>query len=221
MPERFGAPSPLFLVLEGGEGAGKTTQVERLATWLRHRAWGVTTAREPGGTQVGESIRSLLLQGDDVHIPPRSELFLMLAARAAFVDEVVAPALQRGEMVLADRFDLSTFAYQGFGRGLPLPEVREANRLAVGAVVPDLYLVLDVPVAVGQERQRAEGKGLDRMEREGAAFLETVGKGYWELTASEPRACRIPAGGSPDDVHLRIVQALEERFPETFPTGKG
>ena len=205
-----------FIVLEGGEGAGKTTQASLLSAWLEERGVPHVRTREPGGTAVGEAIRGVVLGDPDLDVPPMSELFLILAARAAFVRDVVRPALEEGKVVVADRFDLSTLAYQGYGRGLPLDQVREANRIATGGLGPDLYLVLDVEVAHGSERQARQGKEPDRMEGSGKAFLQRVREGYLALSEVEPRVRVIPASGGPEEVHGRIRRILGAEFPETF-----
>lgn len=207
----------LFLVLEGVEGAGKTTQVRLLSEWLSELGLDHTVAREPGGTDVGEAIREVLLERDQLRIPAETELLLMLAARAAFVRHRVRPALERDEVVVADRFDFSTFAYQGYGRGLDLEEVRRLNAFATDGLRPHLYLVLDVTVEAGLRRQREEGKAEDRIESAGAAFLRRVREGYLELVDEEERAERIDASGAPDDVQRAVRDVLAGRFPETFP----
>lgn len=207
----------LFLVLEGVEGAGKSTQARLLSSWMEARGIPHRSAREPGGTEVGEAIRTVLLEHRDLEVPAETELLLMLAARAAFVRGLVRPGLDAGEIVVADRFDLSTFAYQGFGRGLDLDEIRRLNAFATGGLRPDLTLVFDLPVEEGTGRQRAEGKDADRIEREGAAFLERVREGYRELASTEDRVVRIDARGTPDEVHERVRDALASAFPETFP----
>ncbi len=134
----------LFLAFEGVEGSGKTTQVRLLSDHLRARGREVVVAREPGSTPLGERVRETVLADLGLRVPARSELFLMLAARAAFVEQVVLPALDAGRVVIADRFELSTLAYQGKGRGLPLEEVRGCNRFATGGVAPDATLFLDL-----------------------------------------------------------------------------
>lgn len=210
-----------FIVLEGGEGSGKTTQAALLSAWLtaagvRHRV-----AREPGGTPVGEAIRSVVLGRTDLEMPAESELFLILAARAAFVRDVVRPALEAGEMVVADRFALSTLAYQGYGRGLDLGEVRHALGLATGGLEPDLYVVLDVPVALGAERQRHGGKRPDRIEGEGDAFLRRVRDGYLELAEREAHVRVVSGEGAPEEVHARIRRLLCSEMPDAFPAFVG
>ncbi len=210
-----------FIVLEGVEGAGKTTQVRLLSTWLEGRGVPHLAAREPGGTEVGEAIRAVLLNHEHLSVPAETELLLMLAARSAFVREVVEPALTRGHFVVADRFDFSTFAYQGYGRGLPLDQVRQLNTFATGGLVPDLVVVLDLPVGEGAERQQREGKERDRIEREGERFLQRVREGYQALCASEGHARSVDARGSPEAVHGRIRTLVEGAFPETFLPADG
>jgi dTMP kinase len=205
----------LFLVLEGVEGAGKTTQARLLTRWLEEEGLPVTLAREPGGTDVGEAIRRVVLDRGDLTMPPETELFLILAARAAFVREVVRPALDRGEIVLADRFDLSTFAYQGYGRGLDLEQVRTANAVATDGLVPDLYIVLDLPVGEGMARK--EGGGADRIEREGEPFLARVAEGYRALALEGVLPLRlVDAAGSAREVQGAVRSVLGNLFPETF-----
>jgi dTMP kinase len=205
----------LFIVLEGVEGAGKSTQCRLLAGWLEEMGVPFTLAREPGGTPVGEAIRRVVLDRGDLTMPPETELFLILGARAAFVRDVVRPSLEAGRVFLADRFDLSTLAYQGFGRGLDLEEVRRANRMATGGLSPDLCLVLDVPAEVGLRRKGAAGPG-DRIEREGAPFLDRVNEAYRTLASQEPRVRLMDAGGTPEEVHASIRRILGRLFPETF-----
>ncbi|MEX0980023.1 MAG: dTMP kinase [Gemmatimonadota bacterium] len=206
-----------FLVIEGVEGAGKSTQMRRLTAWFERLGVPFTAAREPGGTAVGEAIRGVLLEREGLDMAPETELFLMLAARAAFVREVVRPALERGEVVLADRFDLSTYAYQGYGRGLDVEKIRDMNDVATGGLRPDLYLVLDLPVSEGMARQEAEGKEGDRFERSGVAFLERVREGYRALAEEDILAVRVDAIGTEEEVEARLRAILENRFAGTFP----
>ncbi len=210
-----------FIVVEGVEGAGKTTQVRLLSAWMTARGIAHVTAREPGGTGVGEAIRSVLLAQRDEGVPPETELLLMLGARAAFVREIVTPALTRGEVVLADRFELSTFAYQGYGRGLDLDDIGRLNAFATGGLTPDLTVVLDLPVADGVSRQAREGSAPDRIEGEGAPFLERVRRGYQELAAREGRVRMIDARGEAPVIHRRLLGVLAEACPETFSVPAG
>lgn len=205
-----------FVVLEGGEGAGKSTQAALLAEWLRARGVPCTLAREPGSTAVGEAIREVVLGRTDLEMPAESELLLILAARAAFVREVVRPALARGEVVIADRFDLSTLAYQGHGRGLDLTRVRAAMKVATGDLRPDLYVVLDVPVEEGVARRRVAGGGADRIERSGTGFLRAVRDGYVHLAETEERVELVRGLGTPARVQGRILDCLRRRLPDVF-----
>ncbi len=207
----------LFLAFEGVEGAGKTTQVRLLADALRESGATVTVAREPGSTPLGERVRETVLADLGLQVPARSELFLMLAARAAFVEQVVLPAVDRGEVVIADRFELSTLAYQGAGRGLPLAEVRACNRFATGGIAPDATVLLDLDPEEGAHRQVVAGKAQDRMEREEAGFHARVAAGYRGLAREVEGIVRVDALGGEDEVHRRVWAALAARFPETFP----
>jgi dTMP kinase len=178
----------------------------------------VTSTREPGGTAVGEAIRRIFLFRTEINMPGETELFLVLAARAAFVRQVVRPALAPGEVVLADRFSLSTLAYQGYGRGLDLAEIRRLDALARGGLEPDLTLVLQLPPEEGVRRQQEAHKGRDRIERAGEEFHMRVARGYRELAGGgDPKVRAVDALGTPDAVHERVRDALREAFPGTFP----
>jgi dTMP kinase len=214
-------PRGLFLVFEGVEGAGKSTQARLLAAWLSERRIPHRLSREPGGTALGESVRGVLLDARGPGISPEAELLLMLAARAAFVRELVEPALARGEVMISDRFDLSSLAYQGVGRGLGVEEVDRLNRFATGGVAPDLTIVLDVPAAVGRARQASGGKARDRIEAEGAAFHERVGEAYRSLSGRDSRTVLLAASDEPSAVHRSVVGLLATRFPEPFAAAQG
>jgi len=209
-----------FIVLEGGEGVGKTTQAALLSAWMTELGVDHVLAREPGGTPVGEVIREVVLKRTDLEVPPETELFLILAARAAFVRDVVRPALDAGKVVLADRFALSTLAYQGYGRGLELDEVRSAIDLATGGLRPDLYVVLDIAADEGARRQLKEGKERDRIESEGVGFMERIRQAYLELAETERRVQVVSSTGAAGEVHSRIRDLLGGAFPETFGVGR-
>jgi len=179
-----------FIVVEGPEGAGKSTLVRWLGTTLRGEGRAALTVREPGGTPIAEAARKLALKSrhDRAYA---AELFLFLAARADLVERVIRPALDSGQVVIADRFGLSTIAYQVSGRGLPRADVEAALRVATGGLAPDLTLILDVPVTVGRQRQRNAGKAQDRIEREDDAFHTRVRDAY--RSASGPGIVHIDA----------------------------
>lgn len=185
-----GSGKGTFVVVEGPEGAGKSTLVRWLGSALRAEGTQVLTVREPGGTPLAEAARKLALKSRHERAYA-AELFLFLAARADLVERVIRPALADGQLVIADRFGLSTMAYQVTGRGLPRADVEAALRVATGGLTPDLTLVLDVPVSVGRQRQRNAGKVKDRIEREDDTFHTRVREAY--RSASGPGIVHIDA----------------------------
>jgi dTMP kinase len=193
---------PRFIVFEGGEGSGKSTASAAVAARLRVAGVPVVHTREPGGTKAGELVRHLLHE----KLTPRAELFAFLVARAQLVEEVIRPALQRGETVICDRFAPSTFAYQVHARGLNGEEVRRANRLATGGLEPDLVVYLDIAPEVGLRRKLGETEAI-RTGLEGLAFHQKVREGYLVQAAAEPaRWLVIDATLTPDEV---VAQAFE------------
>jgi dTMP kinase len=205
-----------FIVLEGIDGVGKTTQVALLAEWMNALEVPHLMVREPGGTPLGEAVRELVLGRSELDVSPRSELMLLLAARAALVLDVVRPALDEGKTVVADRFALSTLAYQGYGRGIDVGQVRRAIDVATDGLRPDLYVLLDLSLEEALERRGANGQEPDRIEQEGEAFRVAVRDGYLALAESEPAVEIVSAEGSPGEVHQRVRALLEARFPQTF-----
>ena len=204
----------MFVTIEGIEGSGKTTQVHLLAEALGRAGHAVRVTREPGDTPLGARIRELLLH-DDLPISPAAELHLLLADRAEHVETVLRPALARGEIVLCDRFSESTLAYQAYGRGLPLDEVRAADAVARGGLVPDLTFVLDCSVGVGLERTHARrgDAAADRFESEGGAFHERVRDGFLALARAEPRRITVVAADRPaETVRDEILAAVRARL---------
>ena len=209
-----------LIVFEGPEGAGKSTQLYRTAVWLRERGLVVREVREPGTSPVGQEIRNLLLDPAQ-DIAPVAEALLFMAARAQLVRDELRPALAAGETILADRFFLSTYAYQIAGRGLPEAEVIAANAFATDRLVPDLTVLLRLPSAVGMARAHRRG-GADRMERAGDEFHERVSAAF--ARCSEPAwqarhpECGLVAAvdGAPDQetVFAAVRQAVAERWPE-------
>lgn len=213
-----------LVVFEGGEGAGKSTQLQRLVARLAAAGVPHRVFREPGGTPAGDRIRDLLLH-TDAPLAPTTEAALFIASRAELVATEVRPALARGEHVLLDRFLLSTYAYQVHGRGLPEADVRSANLLATGGLAPNLTLLLTLPVDEGLRRVGARGAG-DRMERADRAFHERVAAAFdrfatpaWQ--ASHPECgpiVAVNAAAEPDTVELRIHGWLRDRVPALSPT---
>jgi dTMP kinase len=205
-----------FITFEGIEGCGKTTQLLLLARHLRDRGVTVVTTREPGGTPLGERVRELLLDPKLTPVP-LVELFLLEAARAQLVANVIAPALEAGKYVLSDRFADSSLAYQGGARRLPRATVERLNELACAGVVPDRTLVFDIDVelALGRARERpSTGPDNRRFEDEALAFHRAVSEAYRELARAEPgRVSIVDAGGTPEEVHERTLAALAGALP--------
>jgi len=201
-----------FLVLEGPEGAGKSTLARALQVRARGTGARVVAVREPGGTTAAEAARAIVL--DHAHdVGPEAELLLMLAARADLVRRVIQPALEGGSLVIADRFDLSTRAYQVAGRGLPADLVASANRIATGGLVPDLTLVLDLAPEAGRARQAAVGKPRDRLEAEDAGFHARVAAAY--LAAAGPGVRHLNAELPADRLAEAAWAELDQRWRQT------
>jgi dTMP kinase len=197
-----------FITFEGIEGCGKSTQAQRLAQRLGSRA---VVTREPGGTAIGRAIRDVLLDPANSAMAPTTELLLYFADRAQHVAEVVRPALAQGRIVVSDRYVETSLAYQGYGRGLPLPAIRTLAELATGGLRPDAIVLFDVPVEVGLARMRQRG-AQDRLEAEQVDFHERVRAGYEELVANEPqRWLRVDGRGSADVVFESLWRALAGR----------
>lgn len=192
-----------FIVLEGGEAAGKSTQAALLAEHL-----GALLTREPGGTAIGEALRRLLLEQSLVAPVPRAEALLMLAARAQHVAEVIEPALARGDDVVCDRYSGSTLAYQGYGRGLDVDELRGLDSWANGHRVPDVVVLLDLPLEIARERLGRSHR--DRIESGGDDFLARVHAGFRLLAAQDPRRWRVvDASGTVDEVAALVRKAVD------------
>jgi len=205
----------LLVTFEGGEGSGKSTQIERLADFLRAEGHEVVEAREPGTTPVGEAVREILLVTGPEHLSAESELALFLAARAQLVAEVVRPALDAGSIVLLDRFGDSSVAYQGYGRGLDPERVTALNAFFTGDLEPDLTVLIDVPVEASLER--SGDRAPDRMERAGEGFHRRVRAGYRELAMNEPERFVVLNGTDSIDtvqsaIRERIQRALAARI---------
>jgi dTMP kinase len=200
---------PCLIVFEGPEGAGKSTQVAHLAERLRAAGVALTVTREPGGTPTGDAIRTLLLHAD-VAIDPLVEFLLYSASRAQHVLEVIRPALDRGDVVLSDRYAGASVAYQGYGRGLDLSFVDDLNRRATGGLHPDLTVLLDVDPAEGLRRVAGRGAE-DRLEREALDFHQRVREGFLAQAEADPSWLVLDAAGAPDAVADAVWAAATER----------
>ncbi len=196
-----------FITVEGGEGAGKTTQLAFMGAYLEQRGRRVVLTREPGGTLLGEDIRALLLEQRHDGMALATETLLMFAARAEHLERVIRPALVAGHWVLCDRFTDATYAYQGGGRGLPPERIAVLEDWTQGSLQPDLTLVLDIPVAVGLERAGRRGAA-DRFEREGWAFLERVKLTYLERASRNPDRYRIVDANRPVETVRAELQTI-------------
>ena len=254
----------LFVVLEGIEGSGKSSQIKLLCDYLTEKKYSVVTTQEPGGTRIGEVIRDVLidpehpefitanwvylsgsattepeleggernghriLPSDSAMARPngskrsprfnemdyKTELFLYAADRNQHVEEVIAPALKKEKVVICDRFSLSTFAYQGFGRGIPLLEIEEVNKWATGGLEPDLTVILDVPVEVGLKR--ATKHYTDRIEQEDISFHKKVREGYLQLARGNSDKIKVVGGTKPkEEIHEEIVKIVEKLLKGT------
>lgn len=200
-----------FIALEGGECAGKSTQIKRLANWLERRDQPFLITREPGGTALGESIRDIFLSDDARDLGGLSEALLMLAQRRQHLDQVILPALAEGKIVISDRFYLSTIVYQGYGRGIDIATLHALTRQVLGEDYPDLTIVLDVPVATS--RQRLEQRGsTDRLEQSNLAFFEKIQAGFIAEAQANPTSISIvDAAQSIDDIFDDMTQLILKR----------
>lgn len=203
----------LLITLEGGEGSGKSTQIKKLADTLRDDGYDIVVTREPGGTAEAEKIRNLLVHRDGGNWTPVAECLLLFAARVMHVENLIKPSMDKGCIVICDRFADSTRAYQGYGHGLPLETVEDIYRVALGSFKPDLTFILDLPVEAGLaragKRLDADQSGEDRFEQMGLKFHERMRQGYLEIAQADPQRCRvIDASGPPDSITANILQHL-------------
>ncbi|MGL4422898.1 MAG: dTMP kinase [Gemmataceae bacterium] len=177
-----------FLAFDGLDGSGKTTLARAFVAWLRSLGQPVTTCVDPGGTALGGQLRSILLEHRDQPISWRAETLLFMTSRAQLVEEVIRPALDRGEIVVTDRYLLATIVYQGHAGGVPIAELRQLGQFATGGIVPDQYILLDVPVPVAiHRRQQGRGTGADRIEARGTEYAEKVRQGFLAEARADPQ----------------------------------
>jgi dTMP kinase len=206
-----------FITFEGGEGAGKTTQVGLLVAALERARIPARATREPGGSPGGEAIRRLLLEGDGDRWDAAGEALLLVAARSDHVARLIAPSLSQGIWVVSDRFADSTLAYQGYGRGLALEDLATLHRFALGSFAPDLTVILDLPAEVGLARATARASDDDRFERLDRAFHERLGQGFRQIAAHDSARCLLIDGSSdPQTVHRAVLDAVEGRLRVTL-----
>jgi len=199
----------MFITFEGIDGSGKTTQINLLSARLRQRGIDVLALREPGGNEVSENIREVLLSSKN-EIGVRAELLLFVAARAQLVEKVIRPALDAGKLVICDRYCDSSVAYQGFGRGIDIDDVHSCNKFATNNLVPNLTFFLDVPTTVGLGRTSSRGENvLDRMESAGESFFDKARKGYLSIAESEPERFIVLDGrATPEEIHDEIWETV-------------
>ncbi len=214
----------MFITFEGIEGCGKSTQSTLLAQWLKNQGWDVQTTREPGGSRLGQNLRSILLSMESRDLTGESELFLYLADRAQHVHQTIKPALDKGAVVLSDRFADSTVVYQGYGRGLDPNLLHTLNDVAVQGVWPDLTLLFDLPVELGLKRAMARNFQDNKTEQEGRfeaeslAFHSRVREGYLTWAAlNKNRFQVVDAEPDPETIFNEVQRILRHRFPKWFP----
>jgi dTMP kinase len=203
-----------FITIEGGEGAGKSTMMDYAADWLAQAGRRVVKTREPGGTELAEKLREILLDRSHVALSSQAELLLMFASRSQHLSELIRPALARGDTVLCDRFTDATWAYQGGGRGVPRNDIATLEGLVHGDLQPDLTILLDLPVEQGLQRA-SERSESDRFESESVAFFERVREAYLERAREAPqRFALIDASRSEAEVRAQIESELSRRLGE-------
>ncbi len=206
----------MFITLEGTEGSGKTTHLPLLAAYLRQEGVPVLTTREPGGTNIGNQVREILLNLKNTDMQPRTEILLFQAARAQLVDQVIRPHINQGGVVLCDRYGDSTLAYQGYGQGGDLPTLRLLVGFATGNLKPDLTLLLDVDVTTGLQRRKDSGGEWTRLDAQALAYYQRVRQGYLEMAQQEPERWVVIDAGQPfdqvqSDLRRVIIQRIADR----------
>ena len=203
----------MFITLEGPEGSGKSTQLRLLTTFLREHGFNVVATREPGGTPIGDEIRGILHHVDNTAMSPITEVLLYAASRAQLVSEIIRPALVAGKLVICDRYIDSTFAYQGYGRGLDQDMLKALTSIATDDLRPDLTLLLDVEVSTGLARRLSEGEEMNRLDLEETAFHERVRRGYHRLAQSQPDRWEIvDAGREVDAIQADVRRIVSSRL---------
>ncbi len=203
----------MFITLEGPDGSGKSAQIEPLAEFLRRQGQRVITSREPGGTEISDQVRQILMRLENKSMFPRTEILLFCAARAQLVEEVIRPQLTQGALVLSDRYADSTLAYQGYGHGIDLETLRRLLDFVTGGLTPDLTLLLDIDVKEGLRRRRSGGGEWNRLDAYDLAFHQRVRQGYLEMARREPqRWVLIDAAKPLQTVQAALQQAVQARL---------
>ena len=199
-----------FIVLEGADGSGKSSQASALAEWLEHAGYQAVCCRDPGSTPLGDAVRDVLLHRKELRLDPEAAMFLYMASRAQLVREVIQPALQNGDWVISDRFLMSNIVYQGHAGGLDTEAIREAGKIATCGIQPDLTLVLDIDLDTASTRMN---RPLDRLESRGDAYREKVRNGY-RIEAQSKNTVLIDATGTTEKVRAQIIAATQSSFTD-------
>ena len=199
----------MFIVFEGVDGAGKTTQLTQLVKWLEQRGTHVVTCKDPGSTKLGEELRSILLSSVDTPISMRAEMMLFTTARTQLVDEIVRPALAAGKTVVLDRYIYSTIVYQGHAGNLSTDDIRQVNHIATEGLKPDLTFVIDLPVEVSMQRL---GDSLDRMESRGQEYFKKVRAGFIAEAERSPKSIELIDGNRPPEEIQAELQTITKRY---------
>ncbi len=212
----------IFITIEGVEGSGKTTHCKKICAYLENKGFQVIQIHEPGGTRIGEQVRSILLSSGNEEMIDRTELFLFLASRSQLVEEVIRPAMNDGKVVICDRYMDSTIAYQGYGRGVNEKFIRVLNKFAIGSIEPDLTIILDVetPIGLKRARRRLEGKEPDRIEKDRLSFHQRVREGYLELGRTESARVRVIDAGRDIRKTERAIRAQIDGFLKKMKSSK-
>lgn len=203
----------MFITFEGPDGSGKTTQVKRIGRKLIEKGFDIVYTREPGGTEISNQVREILMNMKNKQMCPRTEILLFCAARAQLVEEVIRPALQSGKIVISDRYADSTLAYQGYGHGFEQETLKHILNFATGNLWPDLTFLLDIPAEKGLRRRISNQEEWNRMDDYQLAFHERVRKGYHQLAAADPQRWEIIDADQPEEaVENEIMQRLARRL---------
>jgi dTMP kinase len=203
----------MFITFEGPEGSGKTSQILPLSAFLKEQGYSIVTTREPGGTEIGDQIRSVLTRLENTNMHPRTEILLFLSARAQLVEEFIRPCIAQGSLVICDRYVDSTLAYQGYGHGLDLAQLRQMLNFATGSLWPDLTFLLDIDPLVGLKRKQKAGEW-NRLDAYGIEFHQRVRQGYQQMAAQDPQRWVVIDASQPfEAVQEQLRAEIVQRIP--------